>query len=206
MRLAEWLDVIFPMRACSGDVRRAGAAGERYLPHRAASATLVVAAVVLSALASRPGVARALDQSGQGYGFGPVLAINDDSTVSLGWEAAVAHGPLLHGVAGGSYRLVSSDDSPFAHHYVAWEPWLILGATLGVAVNSDPGAELLYGGWVGGMGTTHNEIGLIDSDGDTGGSEVWAISGAMGFRGFGRASQMYFTVKLWRFHTFDAFT
>src|SRR5215510_8579899 len=83
--------------------------------------------------------ARAHAESGQGAGFGPVLGVTLNGSVSLGWELAGSFGvPLLRLSTGGSYQIVSGgDDAPY-FHYLAWEPWLYVGGTLGVAVTDVP--------------------------------------------------------------------
>lgn len=106
--------------------------------------------LVLAALLAGAVLGNARPTHAQAVGGGPTLGYTIDSGFTLGWEVAGTPGLLypflMHVVAGGSYRLTPGDGATF-HHYVAWEPWLGLGATLGVAVDDRWSAAFAGGVW-----------------------------------------------------------
>jgi len=156
---------------------------------------LVVSALVLGA------TPRACAEDGDGLGVGPVIAYSNERSWSLGWELGVTRGgPLLKASLGGVYHFEAKGDDPWTVHYLAWEPWFIVGGTLGVAVaDGKEVARVAYGLWEGfplAVSAGDDPFPFTGS-GDTG----LVITFAIGWRGFGSMSQIYFAPKLWRYTT-----
>jgi hypothetical protein len=81
------------------------------------------------------------------FGGGPVVGWVAGEGLSLGWETTYAYeAPLLYVSAGGSYR-IEAPDGPRAVHYLAWEPWALLGGSLGGAVDDDGRGTVVLGAW-----------------------------------------------------------
>jgi hypothetical protein len=136
--------------------------------------------------------------AGHGLGAGPVFAVSSHGTVALGWEAGtMMPAPLARLSAGGSYRFARDPKAAIAYHYVAFEPWLLLGATLGIALGDLDRLGLAAGMWEGVMVpiTKHAEV-----VGDCC-TDAWMFSFAFGFRSFGSASEFYLAPKIWRYST-----
>jgi hypothetical protein len=155
------------------------------------------------------GVAVARADSGDGVGIGPLFAfsVNAEDSVAIGWEAAASvQGPFSKATLGGSYYLSSrkggAGDMP-GFHYLAWEPWYIVGATLGVAATNRGDVLPYYGLWDGLLGSVSgdNLTSLYDDEG-----LHWAVSLTAGWRGVGSRQEFYFTPKVWRIRGWDFFT
>ena len=82
----------------------------------------------------------------QTVGAGPMIGWVEDEGLSIGLEIRGAAGPLVHASLGGSYRLEARGGTR-AVHYVAWEPWLVGGGTLGAALDDDGRASVAIGAW-----------------------------------------------------------
>jgi hypothetical protein len=74
-------------------------------------------------------------------------------------------------------------DRALLYHYVAWEPWAILGGTLGVALGDIDRVGLAYGVWEG--------------------IAIPLDKKAFGFRGFGSDQEFYLALKIWKYNTLD---
>ena len=100
--------------------------------------------------------------------------------------------PFAKGSIGGVYHVAPQGKDPFTTHYLAWEPWLLVGGTfgLGFADGSSP-VRLALGAWLGlpPLEVSHGE-------------RVWALTLAIGVRAFGGTTQLYFTPKIWRLTPF----
>lgn len=146
--------------------------------------------------------------SGDGAGFGPVLGITTGGSVSLGWELSGSFvAPLVRFAAGGSYHLQRAADDPRYFHYVAWEPWVYVGGTLGVAGTDGPEAKLMYGlweGWAQDLGSPLLDGSYDFVDDDT--RYHWVLSLSIGWRGIGGTQQFYLTPKIWTIKGWDFFT
>ncbi|MEY4544483.1 MAG: hypothetical protein RL685_678 [Pseudomonadota bacterium] len=147
--------------------------------------------------------------SGEGAGFGPVIGLTWNGSVSVGWEASASLGiPLARFAAGGSYQLRSSSSKDARYfHYLAWEPWLFVGATVGLALTDEPQAKVLYGAWAGWAQDAGDA--LFDGNSDFLDDDTrfhWVFSLSVGWRGFGSTQQFYLTPKLWRIQGWDFFT
>jgi hypothetical protein len=165
-----------------------------------------VGGVLLLLALLRPTDARAAER--YGVGGGPVFAFSWHGGTYLGWELAGVRGAdvFAHLTLGGSYRVWQSPEAlessprrdPTYFHYVAWEPWVYLGATLGAAVTDQLQPRVVYGLWEGLP---------LSIDGDFLGSDElqWVFSFAFGWRGIGGTHQFYLTPKLWRMHGVDLF-
>jgi hypothetical protein len=146
--------------------------------------------------------------SGDGAGFGPVVGITWNGSLSLGWEASGSYaGPILRLVMGGSYQVRRADSDPIYFHYIAWEPWLFAGGTLGAAVTDEPDVQVLYGLWEGyaqdlGDPLFDDELDYVDDNT----RNHWVLSLSVGWRGVGKTQQFYFTPKVWRIRGWDFFT
>lgn len=132
---------------------------------------------------------------GDGAGVGFVLASGDTSW-SLGWEiSGTFRYPFVKASLGGIYDLDSTGNDPAVVHYVAWEPWLLVGGTLGIAYTDRPAPiRLAYGLWEGfpvSLTTARRR------------EPVWAITLAVGLRGFGSDLELYITPKLWRYVPYE---
>jgi hypothetical protein len=160
-----------------------------------------MATAVLTALAGSAPVARA--DGGEGFGFGLVIGYSDNRSWSVGWEAgANTGGPLLKLSLGGSYRVDGESRDPLAIHYVAFEPWLIVGGTVGVAVTNEPEVRVAYGLWEGFAIPLEGDL-WGGTAGDDEHPQSLLFTFAFGWRGFGATQQFYFTPKLWRFSTLE---
>jgi hypothetical protein len=153
--------------------------------------------------------AEARAESGDGAGFGPVLGVTTSGSVSLGWELSGSFvAPLVRVAAGGSYHLNRAADDPRYFHYVAWEPWIYAGATLGLAVTDAPQPRALYGLWLGWAQDLASPIPLVGGfefvDDDT--RYHWVLSLCIGWRGIGGTQQFYATPKIWSIKGWDFFT
>jgi hypothetical protein len=128
----------------------------------------------------------ALADNGGGFGAGPVIAVG--RRIALGWEAgATTSLPLLKVSVGGSYALSSRRGVPNSWGYIAYEPWLVVGATVGVAVDGElRSTKTLYGAWQG-----------IPVFVDNGSGYNWVLTLAAGWRVLGGEHQFYFTPKAW---------
>jgi hypothetical protein len=146
--------------------------------------------------------------AGDGVGFGPVLAFTWPDGASLGWELSGVRGVniLEHFTLGGSYRLIprskgldsSPQTDPAYFHYLAWEPWILVGATLGAALTDQFQPRVAYGIWEGLPISLDGQ--LFDDD-----SLQWVFSIAIGWRGIGGTQQFYVAPKIWRMRGFDFF-
>ncbi len=175
------------------------------LGRRLGLCTIVVIALSISR------VAAADDESGRGVGLGPVLSFNFDGTVSVGWEVSGNYlFPFVKGSIGGDYRLIQKVGEPSFRHYVAFEPWLYVGGTVGATITNEFQPEVMYGAWEGFPVGTLDGTDFLNGDGgidDDKGVLTWAITIAIGWRGFGLDNhQIYFTPKIWRIVSFDLFS
>jgi hypothetical protein len=90
---------------------------------------------------------------------GPVIAMRDDGGLALGWELGGAFGHdlasrvLSRVNVGGSYALFGTSNRGAEDlsvvHYVVWEPWFIVGGTLGVAIDKGARVHPAFGAWEG---------------------------------------------------------
>jgi hypothetical protein len=146
--------------------------------------------------------------SGNGAGLGPVVGITWNGSLSLGWEVSGSYGvPILRLALGGSYQLHRADGDPSYFHYLAWEPWIFAGGTLGVAATDGPDAQVVYGLW-GGYAEDLGDA-FFDGELDYLNDETqnhWILSLSIGWRGIGKTQQFYFTPKVWRMRGWDFFT
>lgn len=146
--------------------------------------------------------------SGDGVGLGPVVGITWRGSVSLGWELSGSYrSPLLRLATGGSYQPWRAEGDPKSVHYLAWEPWLFAGATVGLAVTDELEGRFLYGLWA----AYAQDLGdpLFDSELDFVDDDVgyqWVLSLSIGWRGIGGTQQFYLAPKLYRYQGFDFFT
>jgi hypothetical protein len=141
-----------------------------------------------------PATARA--HGGDGEGIGPVFGYSGERSWSFGWEASVTRGgPFAKLSLGGIYHVAPNRADPFTIHYLVLEPWFVVGGTLGLAVADGPQvARLAYGLWEG------LPIELNNGDSPFGDStRHWMLTFTIGWRGFGRTQQIFFTPKLWSF-------
>ena len=170
---------------------------------RAGSCFTVCLATLLSFRA-----AEARAESGDGAGFGPVLGITTDGSVSLGWELSGSYGgPLLRGAVGGSYHLQRSPEQPRYFHYMALEPWVYVGGTLGLAVTDAPTVKVMYGlweGWAQDLGSPLLDGSYDFVDDDT--RYHWVFTLSIGWRGMSGTQQFYITPKIWTLKGWDFFT
>ena len=147
-------------------------------------------------------------ESGNGVGLGPVFDVGLDGSVSLGWEVGGTYRlPFFRLSLGGSYRVLGESSEPSYFHYLAWEPWVYVGGTLGVAATpGDRPARFLYGIWEG----YAQDLGdpFLDSDLDYIDDERlhWILSVSIGWRGVGKAQHFYVSPKIWRLQGWDFFT
>lgn len=143
--------------------------------------------------------------AGDGLGAGLVFGLDKAGTFSLGWEAgAMATQPVLKASVGGSYALNAGPGQPGAIHYVAFEPWLLLGGTLGAALEGIQRVDFMYGVWEGAPITLKGK--LLPDRGTVHPRFAWLLTLTVGCRIFGaRPAQFYFAPKLWRYevHTWD---
>ena len=146
--------------------------------------------------------------SGEGAGLGPVIGVTWHGSFSVGWELAGSFGPpLFRLAAGGSYQVRSGSEDARYFHYVAWEPWIFVGGTLGLALTDEPQPKVLYGAW----GGWAQDVGdpLFDGNEDFLDDDTqfhWVFSLSVGWRGLGSTQQFYLTPKIWRIQGWDFFT
>lgn len=136
-----------------------------------------------------PGLAHAAP----GFGLGPVIAITASDTPALGWELSVVGSNPVYARAalGGSYSWSVAEGDPQHFHYLVAEPWLYVGATLGLAVADHLQPRVVYGAWEG-VGVS------LDSDVFNTDERQWVVSLALGWRAVGSTHQFYLTPKLFR--------
>lgn len=157
-------------------------------------ATLAVAI----ALAATSGSAHA-----QTIGAGPMIGWVEDEGLSIGWEISGAWElPILHASIGGSYR-PEAPGGMRAVHYVAWEPWAIVGATLGAAIDDAGLATAAIGAWEGGAFVIR-ELEEQEVEGDPVPALVVAL--AIGWRFMAGRHEIYLTPKLLYHVLVDPFT
>jgi hypothetical protein len=150
--------------------------------------------------------ANASAAEGDGVGFGAVFAFTWPDGAALGWELSGARGAniLEHFTLGGSYRLPplsknfgsAPPTAPAYFHYLAWEPWVLVGATLGAALTDRFQPRVMYGIWEGVPVSIDGD--LFQDDG-----LQWVFSIAIGWRGIGGTQQFYVAPKIWRMHGID---
>jgi hypothetical protein len=161
--------------------------------------------VVLAVLSLTPDASAG---SGDGAGIGPVIGITWNGSLSLGWEIGGGFGvPILRLSMGGSYQAYRAGDDPAYFHYVAWEPWLYVGGTVGLALTDEPPVRVLYGLWEGiaqdlGDPLLQEDYDFLDDDTRL----HWLLTLSIGWRGTGGTQQFYFTPKIWRIQGWDFFT
>jgi hypothetical protein len=148
-------------------------------------------------------------ESGQGAGLGPVIGVTWKGSLSLGWELGGSLGgaPVLRLSMGGSYQLFRDEGDPQYFHYLAWEPWIYVGGTVGLVLTDEPRAQFLYGlweGWAQDLGDPLFDANYDFLDDDT--SLHWVLTLSVGWRGSGRTQQFYLTPKVWRIQGWDFFT
>lgn len=129
--------------------------------------------------------------SDAGIGAGPVLELGFDGTWSAGWELAFRTPTLVALAMGGSYSLHGEAGPGRSVHYLAFEPWLLVGGTVGLALSHDAKLRPMWGVWEGAA---------VGADGDTDPYSFpkrgeWVFSLAVGLRGFGRDLRAYVTPK-----------
>jgi hypothetical protein len=130
---------------------------------------------------------------GDGIGAGPVLAIKFHGGAALGWEVSGTYrAPFLKLSLGGEYPLEGTKDAKF-HHYLAYEPWFLVGGTIGFAVNDSDKAQVMYGAWEG-LPTDFDQV-------EKSPGPQWMGTITVGWRAFGaKEHSIYFTPKLWWYH------
>lgn len=149
--------------------------------------SLGAAAVILVVALGATGSARA-----QTVGAGPMLGWVEDEGLSVGWEISGTWGiPLLHASVGGSYRLEAPGGTR-AVHYLAWEPWFVIGGTLGVAIDDDGVATGAIGAWEAGPIWIHE---LRDQRASEAVPAI-AVTLAIGWRLMAGRHEIYVTPKL----------
>lgn len=162
-------------------------------------AWMAVGVVALGALVLSPASASA--QGGYGWGAGPSFVFSGDS-FSLGWEAGGATAfTLVKLNAGGSYRLSGGEGEPRAVHYLAYEPWLFVGGTVGVAL-ADRDLRFMAGLWEGFPLPVQGAFFGGDNSDDLH-PQAWLFTFAFGVRFFGGHTHYYVTPKLWRYATIE---
>jgi hypothetical protein len=146
---------------------------------------------------------RAHATPGDGFGAGPVFGIAKDGTFSLGWEvSATTFLPLLKASLGGNYALNATAAQPVAIHYLAFEPWLVIGGTLGAAIADTGEVDFMHGIWEGAP-IALNET-LVPDRGTVHPKWAWLLTLTVGCRIFGSGSpQFYFAPKLWRYDVYE---
>ena len=128
-----------------------------------------------------------------GAGGGPVFAWGEHGFTS-GWELSATFAtPLLHMSLGGDY--LRGDSGLESAHYLALEPGLFLGGSLGAAV-SGAGVTPYLGAWAG-FALPPDELRSEPiGDGDYSRLSGVLISLAIGLRWFDRDVQFYLTPKI----------
>jgi hypothetical protein len=167
------------------------------------------AGVSLSVLLALLGSAReAHADSGDGVGLGPVFGVTWNGSVSLGWELSGTRWmPLARLAVGGSYQLHRAADDPRYFHYLAWEPWIFVGATVGAALTEERDVRVVYGLWEGYAQDLRDPLlagNISYLDDDT--RPHWVLSLSIGWRGIGGTQQFYLTPKIWRLQGWDFFS
>ncbi len=190
-----------PGRDCVRGLRTAIAKSKPTSRASAAIRFLPWILLVLSAVCPQTANASA----GDGLGAGPVLGFSGGGRWSLGWEVSgTVLAPLLKASIGGTYALAPRSPDPTTIHYVAYEPWLFVGATVGAAVVDGPEFRLAYGVWEGLPLSLGGD--LFDAiDGKVNADQAWLLTLTLGVRGFGSTAELYFTPKLWYFETYRFF-
>jgi hypothetical protein len=142
---------------------------------------------------------------GDGYGAGPVFALAKDGTFSLGWEAgATARVPMLKASVGGTYALNADPQRPTVIHYVAFEPWLIIGGSIGAALIDVSRVGLMYGVWEGAPISLKGALVPEHDPYHPHPKSTWLLTLTVGCRIFGGGSaQFYFAPKLWRYEVYE---
>jgi hypothetical protein len=136
----------------------------------------------LFALSERPAQADNWD----GWGAGPVLGYAFDRGFSFGWEFSGGTTNLaLRGATGVFYRPGAEDPHEIGL-YVAYEPWVVVGGTLGFAVSNE-GAKSLYGLWEG-LGRPLGYYAERDYP-------QTLVTLTLGWRRIGTTHELYFTPK-----------
>jgi hypothetical protein len=156
------------------------------------------------AVVATAGVARAdyIESSfGRGVGLGPVFAVgggDSNGARSIGWElSGILDDLYKRASVGGSYVVSREGEGPPSYHYATFEPWLIVGATLGVAVTNEPRVKVAYGVWEG-IGVPLSAFDISeDARWD------WMVSVCGGLRMIGSDVHFYFTPKLWLLRGYD---
>jgi hypothetical protein len=98
-------------------------------------------AIVLFAAGSRA-------DNWDGWGTGPVVGYALGRGFSLGWElSGGTRHPAVRGATGVFYR-PDGETARELGAYVAYEPWLAFGGTLGLALSNEGGMGM-YGAWEG---------------------------------------------------------
>jgi hypothetical protein len=151
----------------------------------------------------------ALAESGQGAGLGPVIGVTWNGSLSLGWElgGSFAGATVLRLSMGGSYQLHRGQNDPGYFHYLAWEPWVYVGGTVGLALTDEREVRMIYGlweGWAQDLGDPLFDASYDFLDDDT--RQHWVFSLSLGWRGMGKTQQFYLTPKVWRIQGWDFFT
>jgi hypothetical protein len=150
-------------------------------------ASRIAALLVVTCFASQANAA-----PGDGYGAGPVFALAKDGTFSLGWEAAATTQlPLLKASVGGTYALNADSQRPTVIHYIAFEPWLLIGGSIGAALIDVSRVGLMYGVWEGAPIALKGAL-VPDRD-PPHPKSTWLLTLTVGCRVFGGGSaQFYF--------------
>jgi hypothetical protein len=155
------------------------------------------------ALSTLPFASLARADGGDGVGLGPVFAYSDNGGWSLGWEAGATGGATLAKFSiGGTYRLNGDPRDPASLHYVAFEPWLIVGGTFGFALTDWQKAAGMLGAWEGFPLPLEGELYGGDNSDDVH-PMAWLFSIVIGWRWFSPHSQLYFSPKIWRWSTLE---
>lgn len=122
--------------------------------------------------------------------------------LQFGWEGGGGIG-ILRGNVGGSYRPGADNTTRLeAVHYGVVEPWLAVGATLGIGVSSETDVGAALGVWEGGWVTPkdgkllgykcyHKGERVSVKEGD----DYFTISAALGVRYLVDVWEFYFTPK-----------
>ncbi|HEY2735247.1 MAG TPA: hypothetical protein VGI70_14725 [Polyangiales bacterium] len=110
--------------------------------------------------------------------------------------------PLLKGSLGGSYALNAHADQPSVIHYLAFEPWLLIGGSFGAALLDVQRVAFMYGVWEGAPIALTGK--LIADRGTQHSKLAWLLTLTVGCRIFGGGvAQFYFAPKLWRYEVYE---